>query len=121
MKLLVARPEGVTHARFRDLPRQLRAGDIVVVNNSATVAGELDAVGERRGRVVLHAATPLDDGSWVVEVRTAPDAARAVLDAEPGERFTSGPVALTLSAALPARRVLAERPGQPSVAGGRRG
>ena len=101
MKLLVARPEGVTHARFRDLPRQLRAGDIVVVNNSATVAGELDAVGDRRGRVVLHAATPLDDGSWVVEVRTAPDAARAVLDAEPGERFTSGPVGLTLSAPYP--------------------
>ena len=104
VKLLVARPEGVTHARFRDLPRQLRAGDVVVVNNSATVAGELDAVGDRRGRVVLHVATPLDDGSWVVEVRTAPDAARAVLDAEPGERFTSGPVVVTLSAPYPRDR-----------------
>ena len=96
VKLLVARPEGVTHTRFRDLPRELRAGDAVVVNNSATVAGELDAVGDRRGPVVLHTATPLDDGGWVVEIRTAPDAARAVLDGEPGERFTSGHVTLTL-------------------------
>src|SRR3954449_7185529 len=59
VKLLVARPEGVTHARFRDLPRQLRAGDVVVVNNSATVAGALAAGGRRLGRVVLPAPTPL--------------------------------------------------------------
>ncbi len=36
---LVARPDVVEHARFRDLARVLRAGDVVVVNNSATVAG----------------------------------------------------------------------------------
>ncbi len=101
VRLLVARPGGVAHVRFRDLPSQLRAGDVVVVNNSATVAGELDAVGDRRGRVVLHAATPLDDGSWVVEVRSAPDAATAVLDAEVGERFTSGTVTLTLAEPYP--------------------
>ncbi len=95
-RLLVAGAEGIAHARFRDLPDKLRAGDMVVVNDSATIAGEVDALSDVHGPVVLHAATPLDDGSWVVEVRTAPDAAKAVLDAEPGERFTTGSVVLTL-------------------------
>ena len=62
VRLLVAEPGGISHATFRDLPQHLRAGDVVVVNNSATVAGEIDAVGPR-GPVVLHLATPLDDGS----------------------------------------------------------
>ena len=101
VRLLVARPEGVTHALFRDLPSQLSAGDVLVVNNSATIAGEIDAVGDRRGLAVLHVATPLDDGSWVVEVRSAPDAARAVLDARPGERFSSGVVTVTLAEPYP--------------------
>jgi S-adenosylmethionine:tRNA ribosyltransferase-isomerase len=93
VRLLVATPEGVTHARFRDLPRFLRAGDVVVVNNSATLAAEID--GDRwhdgsRAPVVVHAATRLDEQSWVVEVRTAPDAARAILDLRPGERIDLG-------------------------------
>ncbi len=96
VRLLVARAAGITHARFRELPDQLRAGDVVVVNNSATIAGEVDAAGDTRGPVVLHVATPLDDGTWVVEIRTAPDAARAVLDGVPGERFATGLVGLTL-------------------------
>ncbi|MDX6360283.1 MAG: S-adenosylmethionine:tRNA ribosyltransferase-isomerase [Nocardioidaceae bacterium] len=96
VRLLVARPEGISHVRFRDLPDQLSAGDVVVVNNSATIAGEVDATGDTRGPVVLHLATPLDDGSWVLEVRSAPDAGRAVLDAEPGETFATGVVGLTL-------------------------
>jgi S-adenosylmethionine:tRNA ribosyltransferase-isomerase len=89
VRLLVAEPGGISHATFRDLPQHLRAGDVVVVNNSATVAGEIDAVGPR-GPVVLHLAAPLDDGSWIVEVRTAPDAARSVLDAAAGHRFAGG-------------------------------
>lgn len=93
--MLVARSQSISHARFVDLPRQLRAGDLVVVNNSATVAGAVDAVGDR-GPVVLHAATPLDDGSWVVEVRTAPDAARSVLDAHAGDLLRTGDVVVGL-------------------------
>lgn len=101
VRMLVARPDGLTHARFGDLPRHLRAGDLVVVNNSATVAAEADVVHERRGPLVLHVATPLDDGGWVVELRTAPDAARAVLDAEPGDTLQAGELALTLVAPYP--------------------
>jgi S-adenosylmethionine:tRNA ribosyltransferase-isomerase len=73
------------HSRFRDLGSHLRPGDLVVVNTSATLAAELDAVDEGTGApVVLHVATPLPDGTWVLELRTAPDGARPVLDALPG-------------------------------------
>ncbi|SDD17853.1 S-adenosylmethionine:tRNA ribosyltransferase-isomerase [Nocardioides lianchengensis] len=100
-RLLVAGPDGVRHTRFRELARHLSPGDVVVVNNSATVAGQLDAVSSRHGPVVVHLATPLDDGDWVVEVRSAPDAARAVLDAAPGEELRAGPVRLRLRAPYP--------------------
>jgi S-adenosylmethionine:tRNA ribosyltransferase-isomerase len=113
VRLLVATPDGVTHARFRDLAEHLRPGDLVVVNDSATVPGEIDAEGTVRGPVVLHLATPLDDGSWVTEVRTPGDGARAVLDAAPGERFDAGPVAVTLVEPYP-------RPGSSPTAGGNR-
>lgn len=101
-RLLVARPDGVAHARFHDLADHLRPGDLVVVNNSATVAGQLDARSTRHGAVVVHVATPLDDGTWVVEVRSAPDAATPVLDARPGDRLSVGAtVALELLAPYP--------------------
>lgn len=95
IRLLVATPQSITHARFADLPRHLAAGDLVVVNDSATVAGEVDAV-SRRGPVVLHVGAPLGDGSWVVEMRTTPDASRAVLDAQPGDQCRTGDVVVTL-------------------------
>ena len=47
--MLVATDEGVAHARFRDLPAYLAPGDLVVVNNSATLAAEFDAVLRGRG------------------------------------------------------------------------
>jgi S-adenosylmethionine:tRNA ribosyltransferase-isomerase len=86
VRLLVGTPDGLTHAVFRDIGDHLRPGDLLVVNNSATVAAEDDAVLRGRGPVVLHVATPLDDGRWVIELRTAPDAAEPVLDAAPGDR-----------------------------------
>ncbi|WP_212721358.1 S-adenosylmethionine:tRNA ribosyltransferase-isomerase [Nocardioides dongxiaopingii] len=95
-RLLVATGDSTAHARFRDLADHLEPGDLVVVNNSATVAGQLDARSSRHGAVVVHLATPLDDGTWVVEVRSAPDAARAVLGAEPGDVVTAVGLGLEL-------------------------
>jgi len=83
VRLLVAHGDRVNHARFRDLADHLEPGDLVVVNSSQTVAGEIDAHlsgGPAAGRVVVHVATDLRDGTWVIEIRTAPDAARAVLN-----------------------------------------
>lgn len=100
VRLLVGTPDGVEHVRFRDLPDHLRAGDVLVVNDSATVAGEVDAR-HRGGPVVLHVAARLDDGGRVVELRSAPDAARAVLDAAPGDVLQVGGVRLELEAPWP--------------------
>ena len=101
VRLLVAREEGLTHARFRDLPDHLAPGDLLVVNNSATEARQLDGHLEGRGRVVLHLATPLGAGTWVVELRTSPDAARAVLDAGPGDRVSTSRATVRLLAPHP--------------------
>ncbi|PVG84577.1 queuosine biosynthesis protein [Nocardioides gansuensis] len=95
VRLLVARPEGLAHVRFRDLVDHLRAGDVLVVNDSATVPAEIDGrLGPRP--VVVHAAARLGAHSRVVELRTAPDASRALLDAQPGESVDIEGVRLTL-------------------------
>jgi S-adenosylmethionine:tRNA ribosyltransferase-isomerase len=68
VRLLVARRgDGrLEHARFRELPSFLRAGDLVVVNTSATLPAALPA-----GELELHLSPPAPDGSphWVVELR----------------------------------------------------
>ena len=69
--LLVASRSGdeLVHSRFRELPRFLEAGDLLVVNTSGTLPAALDA---RAGdeRLELWLSTPLADGAWLVELRT---------------------------------------------------
>jgi S-adenosylmethionine:tRNA ribosyltransferase-isomerase len=69
--LAASRDDGsLVHARFNELPRFLRAGDLLVVNTSATIPAALPA--RLRGeQVLLHLSTPADRGNWVVELRTA--------------------------------------------------
>ncbi|MBV9487153.1 MAG: S-adenosylmethionine:tRNA ribosyltransferase-isomerase [Frankiaceae bacterium] len=68
VRLLVSRPSGITHAAFAELGDYVEAGDLLVVNNSATIAAAVD--GRRRGEpIAVHFSTSLDDGSWVVELR----------------------------------------------------
>jgi S-adenosylmethionine:tRNA ribosyltransferase-isomerase len=101
VRLLVAEDTGVSHHRFHDLPERLRAGDLIVVNTSQTMPGELDGVGAGNWPVVAHLATELDDGSWVVELRTAPDAAEPILTAFPGQVFRFGGDAVRLELIQP--------------------
>jgi S-adenosylmethionine:tRNA ribosyltransferase-isomerase len=69
VRLLVADRNTLTHARFHELPDVLRPGDLIVVNNSATLPAAVDAT--VAGRIaVLHFATRLDDGRWVAELRS---------------------------------------------------
>lgn len=85
VRLLVGRPGGIDQLRFRDLGDVLVPGDLLVINNSATVAGQLDARREDGSPAVVHVANRLTDGRRVVELRTAPDAANPVLDGRSGE------------------------------------
>lgn len=85
-RLLVAGPDGLVHTRFAHVADHLSAGDLVVANDSATVPGELDATLGTTA-VVVHLGSELTDGTRVVEIRTAPDAARAVLDASAGDEL----------------------------------
>ncbi|HXT50865.1 MAG TPA: S-adenosylmethionine:tRNA ribosyltransferase-isomerase [Thermoanaerobaculia bacterium] len=97
VRLLVAGDGVLHHARFRDLPRFLRRGDLLVVNTSATLPA---AIGARRmdGReAVVHFSTALDDGRWVIEVRPPSRATGPVEDAARNEELVlSGGAALRL-------------------------
>ncbi|MGP3636031.1 S-adenosylmethionine:tRNA ribosyltransferase-isomerase [Streptomyces sp. 24-1644] len=75
VRLLVSRGRAVSHHAFRELPGQLRAGDVLVVNTSMTLPA---AVNGRVGgeRVVVHFSTRGEDGRWSVELRR-PDGAGA--------------------------------------------
>nr|WP_202432529.1 S-adenosylmethionine:tRNA ribosyltransferase-isomerase [Streptomyces sp. SID7804] len=68
VRLLVSRGTAVSHHAFVELPRLLRAGDLLVVNTSPTLAAAVD--GWLGGtRVVVHFSTRGDDGRWAVELR----------------------------------------------------
>ncbi len=72
MALLVAtRSDGaLVQSRFDDLPHHLTAGDLLVVNTSATLPAALP--GRLASRPLeLHLSTPAPDGHSVVELRTA--------------------------------------------------
>jgi S-adenosylmethionine:tRNA ribosyltransferase-isomerase len=78
VRLLVSRgDQPPSQHLFEDLPQVLAPGDLLVVNNSATMPAALDArlddedgeLGEHGARVVLHVSNELTDGSWLVELR----------------------------------------------------
>jgi len=72
VRLLVSRGVEVSHHAFVELPRLLRAGDLLVVNTSPTLAAAVDG---RIGHacVVVHFSTRGDDGRWAVELRDPVD------------------------------------------------
>lgn len=89
------------HARFVDLPRFLRAGDLLVFNVSQTVPAALGARRERDSASVrLHFSTRLDGYDnrfgtlperWVVEVRQADGSPLPGGHARPGDSFVIEP------------------------------
>src|SRR5947207_10514405 len=85
VRLLAATPDGMVHARFGDLPRFLSAGDLLVVNTSATIAAAVDG---RRGDgrpVLVHFSSPLDDGTpWAGTPDGRPAGERARGEGTPG-------------------------------------
>ena len=87
VRLLVAEPDRIRHARFAELGSFLEAGDLVVINTSGTLPAAVDGARADGRSVTVHFATALDDGEWVVEVRPRQHAIGAVDDLVPGERI----------------------------------
>jgi S-adenosylmethionine:tRNA ribosyltransferase-isomerase len=85
VRLLVA-DERISHTTFRQLPGFLHPGDLVVVNDSATLAGAVDATRADGRSATVHFGSALPDGTWVVELRPAGAATGPVDDAAVGER-----------------------------------
>jgi S-adenosylmethionine:tRNA ribosyltransferase-isomerase len=70
--LVASRSTGeLVDARFRDLPDVLAAGDVLVVNTSATLPAALPAERPDGSSLRLHLSTPVpgDGRRWVVELR----------------------------------------------------
>ena len=100
VKLLVVRPGGVSHARFADLGDFLRPGDLLVVNNSATMLAAVD--GRRAGQLIaVHFSMARAEKVWVVELRPA-DARGHLTDIRPGERIDMpGGAAVVIGSSYP--------------------
>jgi S-adenosylmethionine:tRNA ribosyltransferase-isomerase len=109
VKLLVARPGAISHAQFGDLGDYLRPGDLLVVNNSATMPAAVD--GHRAGQLIaIHFSTARAEKVWVVELRPAANGTGHLTDIRPGERIDMpGGAAMVVESSYP----------EPGVDGGR--
>jgi S-adenosylmethionine:tRNA ribosyltransferase-isomerase len=68
VRLLVTDEAGSSHHTFRDLPDLLRSGDLLVVNESATLPASLAARGSA-GEFVLNLSTQYGERLWLAEPR----------------------------------------------------
>jgi S-adenosylmethionine:tRNA ribosyltransferase-isomerase len=71
--------DSVEHHRFIELPDVLRPGDLLVANDSATVAAALTAQRDDGSEIALHISTHLPADLWVVEPRRIQPAAGEIL------------------------------------------
>lgn len=69
VRLLVSTASGHAHSTFERLADFLAPGDLLVVNDSATLAASLPVHSERTGAVRLNAATHYGDNIWLAEPR----------------------------------------------------
>lgn len=87
VRLLVgeASTGAIGHHRFIDLPELLRAGDVIVVNTSATLPAAVPLAG---GDLAVHFSTELPSGQWLVELRrSAGKASRPYDGGVAGQRY----------------------------------
>lgn len=83
VSLLVSDAHTQSHvtAPFTDIAHFLRDGDLLVVNDSATISAALDARRANGAAIKLHFSTRISESTWIVEPRETPLIAV-------GERFT---------------------------------
>ncbi|MGH7128216.1 MAG: S-adenosylmethionine:tRNA ribosyltransferase-isomerase [Planctomycetaceae bacterium] len=99
VRVLVSSNRGHEHARFGDLPRFLSPGDLLVVNESATLPASLPAAG-RFGSFILNLSTNYGRGLWAAEPRWS-TRRPGPLPFEPGDRIVAAGVAAKLLAPYP--------------------
>ena len=99
VRLLVTTPDGNIHGRFTDLPRFLGPGDLLVVNDSATLAASLPADGSA-GRFIVNLSTHYGSGLWLAEPRWSAGEP-GPLPLESGESFELAGMAARLVAPYP--------------------
>ena len=68
IRLMVSSPDSHQHTTFRDMAQFLNAGDVLVVNNSATLPASLPAEGNT-GKFRLNLSTNYGRGLWLTEPR----------------------------------------------------
>jgi S-adenosylmethionine:tRNA ribosyltransferase-isomerase len=103
----------ITHAHFRELPRFLRPGDLLVLNTTATLPAALRAARPDGEIIALHVSTSLPGGLAIVEPRPCgaagfslpdqsmfaglkPGAPQETVSQETGSQETHSPQTLTL-------------------------
>jgi S-adenosylmethionine:tRNA ribosyltransferase-isomerase len=88
--MVATRHDGrLVHARFRELPRFLEPGDVVVINTSATLPAALTASRSDGTELELRLSTPAPHrpaSEWMVELRT-PGGEAPFGDLRVGERL----------------------------------
>jgi S-adenosylmethionine:tRNA ribosyltransferase-isomerase len=108
VRLLVGRrgTGDVSHHVFSELPSLLRAGDVVVVNTSATLPAAVAVPGTG---LTVHFSSQLADGRWLIELRAGSGkTTRPYGDGVAGTRFVlPGGGTLALDEAYSARLWLA--------------
>lgn len=68
IRLMVSSPDGHRHTNFRNMAEYLNAGDVLVVNSSATLPASLPATGAI-GQFCLNLSTNYGRGLWLTEPR----------------------------------------------------
>ncbi len=97
VRLLTAAPGLTAVGSFRRLADLLQPGDLLVVNDSATLPAAIDGRRPDGRPVSVHLSTPLRGGEWLVELRHE----GRVRDGQVGERvrLPGGEVVTVLAAA----------------------
>jgi len=100
VRLMVSSTDGENaHHQFSELPNLLRPGDLLVVNESATLPASLP-VDSRLGRIRLNLSTRFSDYLWIAEPRWSP-AKPGPLPVEEGETLRVGEATVKLLSPYP--------------------
>lgn len=116
VRLMVSSPAGHQHAQFLDLAQFLAPGDLLVVNESATLPASLPACsaqgqGQQLSRWLLNLSTDYGNNLWLAEPRWS---AATPGNADPAGRFPVREGERIEVAGLPARVVI-PYPGLPRL------